>query len=308
FKLTIRGRDGGGDETGTVDFLLANGTDIVNTWTWVDLSSLGPVKSLEFELTSSDVGDWGMNTPAYFCMDSLNGTPSDYDTDLNGIPDSQEVDVTVDLDNDGTPDVNQPTIKCVNTVVGNGQIGVSYKDSQNVSEIIAIKSIDPTSITDNAARPATMPLGLLSFTLRVNNPSDEATIKVYLSEAASDSAKWYKYDPMNGWQDYSDLGYASFGLTAQGTTVVTLKLKDGNYGDADGIENGIIVDPSGLAGALSSSPSNTRSDGGGGGGGCFINTAASGSECNAFHTSFAILVLGALAGGCLALRSSGRGY
>jgi len=72
FKLTITGRDANGDVTGTVDFNLATGTNIVNTWEWVDLSALRTVKSLEFSLSSSDAGVFGMNTPAYFCMDFLN--------------------------------------------------------------------------------------------------------------------------------------------------------------------------------------------------------------------------------------------
>jgi hypothetical protein len=61
-----------------VDFYLAdyrftdNSEDyIVDEWTWVDLSSLGAVDSLSFTLTSSDVGQFGMNTPAYFCMDNV---------------------------------------------------------------------------------------------------------------------------------------------------------------------------------------------------------------------------------------------
>jgi len=31
------------------------------------------VKSLGFSMNSTDTGDWGMNTPAYFCMDNLGG-------------------------------------------------------------------------------------------------------------------------------------------------------------------------------------------------------------------------------------------
>jgi hypothetical protein len=73
FKLTITGKDADGVETGTVEFLLADGTNIVDTWTWVDLSPLGDVKSLEFALSSSDSGAFGMNTPAYFCMDTVDG-------------------------------------------------------------------------------------------------------------------------------------------------------------------------------------------------------------------------------------------
>jgi len=71
FKLTITGKDEAETVTGTVEFLLADGSDIVSQWTWVDMSTLGDVKTLEFSLSSSDTGDWGMNTPAYFAMDRL---------------------------------------------------------------------------------------------------------------------------------------------------------------------------------------------------------------------------------------------
>ena len=78
FLLTITGKDASGAVTGTVEFYLAdyrfadNADDyILDTWQHVDLTSLGPVLSLEFALSSSDVGDWGMNTPAYFAIDTL---------------------------------------------------------------------------------------------------------------------------------------------------------------------------------------------------------------------------------------------
>ena len=78
FKLTITGYDAAGEQTGTVDFYLADLRDIANayildTWRWVDLTSLGKVKRLGFTMSSSDTGMWGMNTPAYFCMDNLGG-------------------------------------------------------------------------------------------------------------------------------------------------------------------------------------------------------------------------------------------
>jgi len=62
----------------TIEFYLAdyrfsdNTQDyIINDWTWIELSSLGNITSLQFNWSSSDNGDWGMNTPAYFCMDDL---------------------------------------------------------------------------------------------------------------------------------------------------------------------------------------------------------------------------------------------
>ncbi len=78
FMLTIIGKDNNGNQTGTVDFYLAdfrfdnNNEDyIVNIWKFVDLTSLGKVKTLEFNLSSSDTGSWGMNTPAYFAIDTV---------------------------------------------------------------------------------------------------------------------------------------------------------------------------------------------------------------------------------------------
>jgi hypothetical protein len=80
FVLTITGRNTQGAATGKVDFYLAdyrstdNSNDyIVEAWEYVDLTSLREVKSLEFTLSSSDVGDWGMNTPASFAIDTIMG-------------------------------------------------------------------------------------------------------------------------------------------------------------------------------------------------------------------------------------------
>jgi hypothetical protein len=55
------------------DYRFADNRDdyILDTWQYVDLTSLGMIKSLEFTLSSSDIGEWGMNTPAYFAIDTL---------------------------------------------------------------------------------------------------------------------------------------------------------------------------------------------------------------------------------------------
>lgn len=78
FLLTITGKGENGSEVGSIDFYLADyrfadgSRDyIVNTWEYVDLTGLGIVKSLEFSLSSSDVGSFGMNTPGYFAMDTV---------------------------------------------------------------------------------------------------------------------------------------------------------------------------------------------------------------------------------------------
>ena len=77
FKLTIYALDSSYNQTGdSVEFYLAEGTDILSAWEWVDLTSLGAVYGLEFALSSSDGGSgYGMNTPAYFAMDNLTTSP-----------------------------------------------------------------------------------------------------------------------------------------------------------------------------------------------------------------------------------------
>ena len=78
FLLTIEGRDDEGDSVGSVEYYLAdfrfddNSRDyIVDQWTMVDVSSLAGATQLEFSLSSSDVGQFGMNTPAYFAVDHI---------------------------------------------------------------------------------------------------------------------------------------------------------------------------------------------------------------------------------------------
>ena len=73
FTLTITGSLDGKDVNAKVDFDLARGTNIVTQWTYVDLSKLGKVDELYFSLSGSRTGDWGLNTPTYFCIDNLGG-------------------------------------------------------------------------------------------------------------------------------------------------------------------------------------------------------------------------------------------
>lgn len=101
FKLTVVGYDVNEEETGRVDFYLADFRDvtnayIINTWRWVDLTSLGKVKRLGFEMSSSDTGVWGMNTPAYFCLDNLGGVaPENEEPIVTGIKNMPQVSGTL---------------------------------------------------------------------------------------------------------------------------------------------------------------------------------------------------------------------
>lgn len=79
YKMWIFAHAEDGSKIDSTDFYLAdyrfsdNNQDyIVDEWTTVDLSFVGEtVYALSFQLESSDMGDWGMNTPSYFAVDSL---------------------------------------------------------------------------------------------------------------------------------------------------------------------------------------------------------------------------------------------
>ena len=81
FSVTVEGRLSG-VATSSVEFFLAdyrfaNSVDdyIIDDWTWVDLSSLGLVDELSFSFASSDVGDFGVNTPSYVAVDFITSIP-----------------------------------------------------------------------------------------------------------------------------------------------------------------------------------------------------------------------------------------
>jgi len=231
----------------------------------------------------TDTGDATSDWSEPFAFRTI--ATNESDQNQNGIPDDQEVDdPNLDLDDNGVPDVNQGDMKCVNTGGSAGQIGV--KEGDNVASIECLNWTDPDTIDDTRNKPDDMPMGLVSFKLEVGNPGDIGKVTVYLSEPAPAGAKWYKYDAINGWQDYS--AHAVF---SPDRTSVTLQFKDGDFGDADGVENAIIIDPSG-AGILSA----VSGGGGGGGGGCLISTAAYGfrmqKESLALVLLFGFLLIG----------------
>ncbi|MFV0392580.1 MAG: DUF4465 domain-containing protein [Paludibacteraceae bacterium] len=74
FKITISGFVNKA-KTSEIDYYLAdfrNGKSFVaGEWQKVNISDLGEIDQLVFTVSSSDTGDYGMNTPSYFCIDNL---------------------------------------------------------------------------------------------------------------------------------------------------------------------------------------------------------------------------------------------
>ena len=201
----------------------------------------------------------------------------DNDANHNRIPDSQEVSVHTDMNNDGTPDINQETvIKSVHTYDDQYLMGVSIENAPNASEVECAANIDPMSLETQPTGANDLAYGLLGYKVIVDQPGDSVTSTIYLSDPVDEQSSWACYDSVNGWRDCS----AATTVEPDGFTVQR-SLTDGGAEDADGTANGVIVDLSAPGTApsdgdqgsnLAVSDGSGSSGGGGGGGGCFIGS------------------------------------
>ena len=212
------------------------------------------------------------------------------DMDGNGLLDFQELEYPTDMDGDGILDSEQNDIKCVKSEGESKHIGISSKGFASVLAIDSLITEDASGVlerSNSSEKPAFLPFGLVSFRLILSEPGEEAQVKVYLSEQVPKDSKWFKYDAVeDNWHDYSE--YAQLSPDGQS---ITLTIVDGGLGDADGTENGIIIDPSGIgigSGGAASTSLSSGDSASGSGGGCFITIANSASFQPANNISFII--------------------
>jgi subtilase family serine protease len=141
-------------------------------------------------------------------------------------------DNTIDLDQNGASDISQTNMALI-------QIDSKYLSITSHTDDVSI--VTASSIENIFGDfPADMPYGLISF--RATCPvGAEIDVQMYFSEKIPFNASWYKFDYNNGFIDYS----AHTEKNLPGNTI-TVQLKDGGFGDADGVENGVVIDPGGI--------------------------------------------------------------
>ncbi len=66
----------------------------LNTWQWIDLSNLGEVDELQFNIIGSRNGDWGLNSPAYFSFDNLNAPCPEHTIDEQALSANATLDLS----------------------------------------------------------------------------------------------------------------------------------------------------------------------------------------------------------------------
>jgi len=89
FRIRIRNYSGGKKSDSLLFYLADYQNDdntkdyIINKWTWIDLNSFQATDSLLISFESSDVGQFGINTPTYVAIDDFNAIAPD-NLNMNG--------------------------------------------------------------------------------------------------------------------------------------------------------------------------------------------------------------------------------
>ncbi len=170
-------------------------------------------------------------------------TEGSHDSDKNGVDDRYDAGLGFDVDGNGTvdPETIEPAIIKLRNAGDNSIIGIQLSSGARFSQLTAIPF---SALPARHAANGRMPYGLINFRIEDLVSTDtspaQVTISFYLPTAPDATGRWYKYNPSDDT------------LTDMTTRVeiidkkVNLTLKDGEEFDADGVVNGVVVDPSGL--------------------------------------------------------------
>ena len=169
------------------------------------------------------------------------------DTDSDGVPDSEERgpdgdDPGYDGNDDTIPDSQQDNVASTHTYNGEDYVTLASSPGTNLSDVQAIAP--PT------APPAGVELeyGCFDFTINGVGIGGSASVTLFGPDGANFDT-YYKYGPTSGnpaphWYEFMYDG--STGAVINGNEI-TLYFVDGQRGDGDLTENGVIIEPGGPA-------------------------------------------------------------
>ena len=203
-------------------------------------------------------------------ISSFTTTAAGPDANGNGVPDGQEFqDPDVDLNRDSVADLSQisSTYKAL-AAAGGGYLALETASvGTTIAYFAALDPGDPAAL-GGPDRPDAFWLGLVRFRLLMDAPGATVQVMLRLSTPAPAGYAWYRFDPVLGWHEAEGSAFLSPDRSS-----VTLTLTDGGAGDADGLANGVIVDPGGLGIFFEEEPAQPPRSGEAGvgsGGGCFV--------------------------------------
>ena len=213
----------------------------------VTLTVNGDVTNLALSATNTAIDNTtssGFGSTSEFARNISIGSSTDFDSD--GAPDAVEnaAPNNGDGNNDGTPDMNQPTIT---SYVLSGTSVYATLLTSGCSENGTVASVDVSSLNtyDNGYE---YPYGLTDFTLNCSR-GDTVNVTMYI-HSDQDATKYMprKFNKVS--KTFSDIPGSSLTKEVLATSTVmklAYSVTDGGSLDDDGMANGIIVDPVGLA-------------------------------------------------------------
>jgi hypothetical protein len=142
---------------------------------------------------------------------------------------------------DGSEPPNKKGEILVDQVVGDSDIQIISMTLLDGTAPLLIKELDPNTITETLNRPVEFPYGLLSFRIAVE-PGASYQLEVAYTEEARGEDVGYVYTHEDGWHLNEGIVYLPESEEFKDPTVI-MTWQDGGMGDADGVVNGVIVNP-----------------------------------------------------------------
>lgn len=198
------------------------------------------------------------------------------DLDGNGVPDDQEVD---------DPSVNFPGLApgALIKFARNGDLQIALEGMDFVDAVQYLMFVD--DIVCDGSGACTFPAGWIGFKVHMNAVGAIVKVKLRFSSDLPEGISWYQHSTKKGCVSFDD---AVEQLDAR---TVVISITDGGDGDADDLENGIVIDPISYCVIPP-----TGGDSGGGSDTCFIGTVgATGGLGIASFAAIAAMLSGALA-------------
>jgi len=173
------------------------------------------------------------------------------DTDGDGVPDNED-------DHPGNKGKGTPP-----SSRGHGKFLIDVTDTAGASLDVAKGMAETDASLNQAGMPSgyEFPDGLVSYQVVGVVPGSTIPVKVTFPSGIPAGSKVYKVGPT---------GFKEVGNPAIQGNTVTLTLTDGGSGDSDGLANGVIVDPVGVATPAASGTGSVDLSSASGGGGCSV--------------------------------------
>jgi hypothetical protein len=190
----------------------------------------------------------GLSAPQSWVFTTIAASP---DTDDDGVPDNED-------DHPGDKGKGSPP-----SSRGHGKFLVDVTATAGTSLAFTEGIAETDASLNQAGKPSgyEFPDGLVSYQVIEVAPGSTVTVKVTFPSGIPAGSKVYKVGPA-GYQEVVN-------PVIHGATV-TLTLTDGGTGDSDGLANGVIVDPVGVAAPAASGTGSIDLSSASGGGGCSV--------------------------------------